>query len=148
MRTPLPAIAREARGLRLGEARHLVACARKDAALADLAALCRDRRVAVRSDAAYALIAFLVLDVPRERLIEWSTWRWNTPRADGSRGYGSRDVEADLAEYYQAARTRFLELLTAAGVPDPAAEWRRRRHAYEVGVHQRAERYRSNLPPA
>lgn len=140
VRAPLPDVAREARGLKLHEARGLVALARKNADLEALAGLCRDRRVAIRKDAAYALIAFLVHDAAadRDRLATWWTTRMETPEATGRRGVSSDDVPRDLPDLYERARSTFLKALSDKGVREPERVWRKREHAFKVGLHMRA----------
>ena len=135
---PLPPKAREARALPLREARWLVEIARKDAALTDLAALCRDRRKDVQRAAGYALINFLLHEVDRDRLIGWYNHRMTTRRPNGRICVGSDDVETDLAAEYATARGRFVVLLAAAGVPDPGDVWCRRAHAFRCGAVGRA----------
>lgn len=140
MRAPLPPIAREARGLKLSEARWLAQVARKDADLEALAGLCRDRRVGVRKDAAYGLIAFLVHEAAtdRDRLATWWTTRMGTPDANGRRGVSSDDVPRDLPDLYEHARSTFVKLLASKGVPEPERVWRKREHAFKCGLHGRA----------
>lgn len=131
---PLPPIAREARALKLSDARWLVQVARKDANLEALAGLCRDRRVGVRKDAAYGLIAFLVNEAAadRDRLAAW----WETRIGNG--GVSSDHVPKDLPDLYEHARGRFVTLLDAQGVREPERDWRRRNHAFKCGLHSRA----------
>jgi hypothetical protein len=129
--------AREARGMKLREALWLVHVAVKDADLETLAALCRDQRVGVRKTAAYGLISFLVNDAAadRDRLVGW----WND-KIKTTLGVGSEDVPRDLPDLYGRARDKFMTLLTYHGVRNPESEWRRREHAFKVGLHQRVSR--------
>ncbi len=147
-RTPLPPVAREARKLDLRGAMWLVQVAQKDAALSDLAALCRDQRVTVQTRAIQAMIAFLSLEPTAERLAEWYRWRWNTPREDGHRSIGSSDVPIDLKPEYDAARDRFVQLLTDQGVREADCLWRKHRHGFCVRVHMRASSAHEANKPA